>query len=203
MRTRRPDPEAKLRQLLRVPEEGSYNIADYLAAHGAELGLDLSHIREPDEVVAPRLLQILDMRRSAERATRGAVLDETLRGIQHEAYWRGDQVVLPPARVFQVASTAVGRKHLRFINDDLDVSVASPLLRRAGTALRRFQDVSITVAAGGLRLRWCRGRGGFNFSPQRVKQPTDAIVVTVPSRIATPKMPVLLGEILGEMGYGL
>lgn len=135
MRTRRPDREAELRQLLRVPEEGSYNIADYLAAHGAELGLDASHVNESDDVAAPRLRQVLDTRRSERRAIRHEGIGEALREIQREAYWRGDHVVLPPARIFQVASTAVGKKYVRFTNGDLDVSLASSLVRRAAAAL--------------------------------------------------------------------
>lgn len=203
MRTRRPDREAELRQLLRVPEEGSYNIADYLAAHGAELGLDVSHISESDDVAAPRLRQVLDTRRSERRAIRREGIGEALREIQREAYWRGDHVVLPPARIFQVASTLVGKRYVRFTNGDLDVSLASSLLRRAAAALRRFRHLSITLGADGLHLRWLRGRGGFNFYPQRLRQPADAIVVTLPPRRATQKTPVLLGEVLGEMGYGI
>lgn len=203
MRTRRPDREAELRQLLRVPEEGSYNIANYLAAHGADLGLDLPRVTEPDDVVAPRLLQILDTRRSERRAIRRERIGGALREIQREAYWQGDHLVLPPTRVFEVASTAVGKKYVRFTNGDLDVSLASSLLRRAAAAVRRFRHVSIIVGADGLHLRWLGGRGGFNFHPQRLRQPADAIVVTLPPRRVTQKIPVLLGEVLGEMGYGI
>ena len=203
MRTRRPDRETELRQLLRAPEEGGHNIADYLAAHGAELGIDLPHVSESDDVAAPRLRQVLETRRSERRAIRREGIGEPLREIQREAYWRGDHVVLPPPRVFQVASTAVGKKYVRFTDGDLDVAVASSLLRRAAAALRRFRHVSVSLGADGLHLRWSRGRGGLNFYPQRLRQPADAIVVTLPSRRTTQTMPVLLGEVLGEMGYGI
>jgi hypothetical protein len=201
MESRRPDLRG-LRALLRAPELGSYNLAAYVAAHEAELGLDLSAMAGPDEVVAPRLLALLERRRAeARRAAEGGIL-ATLRQLQAGARWRDEQVVLPPGLFFRLASPATGKKYIQLLGDGLDVTVSRQLLRRAGVALRAFRDVSVSVDADGVHLCW-GGRGRLNFYPQQVKGSLDALVVTLPPRSVSRRMPLLVGEVLADMGFGI
>lgn len=187
--------------MLRAPETGSYNLADYVAAHGAELGLDPMQMTGPDDVVAPRLLAHLDAHREEQRrAVQDGIL-ATLRQLQSEARWRDEQVVLPPGPLFRLASPATGKRCVRFVGDGVDVTVTRELLQRAGVALRAFRDVSTRVDGDGVHLRW-GACGQLNFCSQPLKAPADALVVTLPRRTAFRTMPMLLGDVLAELGFG-
>ena len=125
----------------------------------------------------------------------------TLRQCQSGARWRGEQVALPPAAVFRLASPATGKRYIRFVGDSIDVTVWRQLLQRAGVALRAFRDVSVSVDGDGVHLRW-GARGQLNFFSQRLKTPADAFVISLPTRPGHRTMPVLLGEILAELAFG-
>lgn len=187
--------------MLRTPETGSYNISDYVTAHGAELGLDPKEMIGPDEIVAPRLLVRLEVHRAGQRRAAENAMVATLRQLQSEARWLGEQVALPPGPLFRLASPMTGKKYVRFVGHGIDVTVWRQLLQRAGVALRAFRDVSVSVDGVGIHLRWGE-RGQLNFFSQRLKTPADALVVTLPRRSASRTMPVLLGEVLAELGFG-
>lgn len=187
--------------MLRAPETGSHNLADFVTAHGAELGLDPMEITGPDEVVAPHLFAHLDAHREGRRRAVHHGVVATLRQVQSEARWRGEQVVLPLVPFFRLASPTTGKKYVRFVGDGVDVTVPRKLLQRAGTALRAFRDVSATVDSDGVHLRW-GARGQLNFFSQRLKTPDDALVVSLPTRTIHRTMPVLLGEILAQLAFG-
>lgn len=192
----------ELRALLRAPETGGHNLSAYIEAHGAEFGLDPSQLTGPDEVVAPRLLALLDVRRIEGRRLVDDGIAATLRQLQSGARWRGEEVLLPPAPFFRLASPATGKKYVRLAGDHVDVTVSRQLLQRAGVALRAFRNVSVAVDGGGVRLGW-GARGRLNFCPLKLKGPVDALAVSLPPRTVSKKMPVLLGEILAEMGFGI
>lgn len=203
MRRRRR--ERELRALLRVPEQGCYNLAAFIAAHGAELGLNGAAMNEPDEVLVPRLRAHVERWHYEERR----LIETAIRSTAHEfvagAWWRDGGVVLPAGPLFRLASPTIGRPYIRFVGDGLDVAVSRERIQRAGAALRAFHDVRVSVDGGGLHLRW-DGRGGLNFYPQALRQPTDTLVVALPPRraprTAPRRVPVLIGEILAELGYG-
>lgn len=188
--------ERELRALLRAPEEGAHNLAAFIAAHGAELGLDDSS--DADEVLAPRLRARLEDRRLAEQR---AALPVTLRQLRAAARWDDQAVLLPPAPLFRLASTA-GEKYIRLVGDNIDTIVRRRVLHRAGVVLRPFRDVSAVVDVEGVHLHW-GSCGRLNLIGQQVKEPTNALAVLLPPRCVPRSMPVLLGDVLAELGLGV
>lgn len=200
MRTRRR--ERELRALLRVPEEGRYNVANYIRVHEAELGLDAQGMNGPDEVLAPLLLTHLERRRLQERSVHESAVHSMLCLLHREARWHDGQVVLPPGPFFRLVTATTRRKYIRFVGDGIDVTVTRQLVQRAGAALRVFRDVSVNVDDGGVHLRWEMRRGGLNLFPQALRRPEDALVIALPRRPVVKRMPMLIGEILAELGFG-
>lgn len=60
----------------------------------------------------------------------------------------------------------------------------------------------MNVDADGVHLRW-NTHGGLNLYPQELKQEDGALLVVLPRRPVTTALPVLLGEVLAEMGLGI
>lgn len=199
MRARRL--ERELCALLRAPEEGARNVEAFLAAHGAELGLDTAEMAGPDEELAPRLRAIFEQKKATEQHVAQAGIVATVRELRRDAYWRNGRLVVPPFPFFRLASLRARATHLRFVGSGIDIAVRRQLLRRTGTALRAFRDVSVFLDADGAHVRWGE-RGGLNFYPQDNER-LDALVVSLPPRAVPPRMPVLLGEILAELGFGI
>lgn len=198
---RRGRRERELRALLRVPEQGCYNLAAFIAAHGAELGLDGAAYNEPDEGLVPRLRAHLERWQQEQRQLADADVLSTAHELVAGARWRNGGVVLHVGPLFRLASPTIGKQYVRFVGDSLDIAVSRERLQRAGAALRPFRDIRASVDDGGLHLRW-DGRGGLNFKPQTLRQPTDAFVLALPPRAAPRGVPILIGEILAELGYG-
>ena len=188
--------------MLRAAEPGSYNLADFVAKHHAELALDSEELAGPDELLAPRLLVLLEKQREVARRAERQVEAARVSGVRDCARWVGPQVVVLPHALFRLAAGAKSKKYIRFVGEEVDVSVSRWLLVRAGAALRVFTDVVARIDAGGLHLGWRGDRGQLNFCPQRLKQTDNALVVSLPPRTAHRTMPALLGEILAELAFG-
>lgn len=188
--------------MLRAPEPGSYNLADFIATHRAELALDSDELNGPDEVLVPRLRALLEKLRDDERRGDRRVEAARVRDLRDGARWVGPQVVVLPHALFRLAAGAKGKKYIRLVGEEVDVAVSCRLLVRTGAALRVFADVVARVDLDGLHLSWRGGRGQLNLCPQRLKQPDDALVVTLPRRTVHRTMPALLGEILAELAFG-
>jgi hypothetical protein len=189
--------------MLRAPEEGSYNLTDYLREHGAELELeDLVHVRQTDEVVAPVVLTRLEQLRRAEHHALYRTETERVREVQRSARWQAEQVVLLPQALFRLISGMNGKKYIRFVGPKLDVAISRGPIARAGVALRAFNDVGALIDADGLHFSWRGGRGRLNFYPQPLRQPGDVLVVHLPSPTTRRSVSVLLGEVLAELGFG-
>lgn len=199
----RPDRERELRAMLRAPEAGSYNLSGYVSAHRAELELDdLVDVLQSDEVLAPRLLARLDERRQETELSLFRSEAERVRHLEENARWRGEQVVFPPRLLFRLSSGVRGRKYIRFLSRAADVAFVRGSIVQAGVALRAFTDVEAALDVEGLHLAWRGGRGRLNFYPQRMKQPDEALVVHLLRPATQRDMPVLLGEVLAELGFG-
>lgn len=189
--------------MLRAPEPGSYNLADFIAAHRAELALDSEDLTGSDDVLAPRLLALLEKRRDDERRGERDLEAARIRGLRDSARWLGPQVVLLPHALFRLAAGAKGRKYIRLVGEEVDVAFARWLLVRTGAALRVFTDVVARVDVDGLHLGWRGGRGQLNFRPQQLKRSDDVLVVSLPMRTVHRTMPTLLREILAELASGI
>lgn len=189
--------------MLRAPEDGSYNLADYLREHGVELGLaELVHVRQTDEVLAPLVSPRLEEQRDAENRALAHAEAEYAREVRRSARWQGDHLALLPCALFQLISGMSRKKYVRFSGSNLDVAVARSVVARARSALRTFDDVSTFIDVCGLHFSWRGGHGGLNLRPQSSAHPDDTVLVHLPSPTTRRTPPVLLGEVLAELGFG-
>ena len=133
-----PDRERELRALLRLSEPGSYNLENYLRKY-SDLGLlDGVQLSGPDELLAPRLYDLLEQRRLEQSRAESVAETARVREVQETVRRVGQHVSVLPAALFRLASAAKGKKYIRFVDEAFDVVFPRLLLVRAGSVLRAF-----------------------------------------------------------------
>jgi hypothetical protein len=115
------------------------------------------------------------------------------------AVWRADVIELSPSRLFTLASSARASV-LSLETPTFAVHVSRPLLVRARPVLTKFNDLTASLDAEALHLRWRDGRGAFHHRcppPAPRDEPAFAVRFDAP-RVARP--PVLLADVLRDLG---
>lgn len=96
------------------------------------------------------------------------------------------------------------KKYISFETNTKRIPVLRQVLVRVRAALRAFPDVAAFVDERGLHVVWRGGRGGLNLRPQVEERGTEVLHVDLrpagQSRRGTPRMPVLLAEVLADLG---
>jgi hypothetical protein len=220
-KTARPDVLRDLVHLVRVPEEGGYDVGDFLAVNAEALAPLLG--TTAGDLAASRLLpdgQVVARLRT--RLERACQRDQEGRGRQQEAEahaaaeqlaaavrWKGDRALLTPGLLFFKALWAVPQKHAVLVADDFEVLVRRDLVNRARTLLPKLPEVAAFADREGLHIRWRGGHGQLNLCSRNVSRDerAAAIVIALPSprpvqRRDVPQLPMLLGDVLVELGFG-
>jgi hypothetical protein len=216
----RPDVLRGLLHLVRVPEEDGHDVGNFLAANAEELAPLLA--TTPSDLSASRLLpdgQVVARLRA--RLERACQRDQDARGRQRDAEaqaaaehlaaavrWEHDRALLPTPLLFSKALWAVPQKHAVLVADDFQVVVRRDLVNRARTLLPKLPTVDAFATREGLHLRWgCSGR--LNLCSRNVsrEERAAALVIALPAPRVVPKpaearLPMLLGDVLAELGFG-
>lgn len=174
-------------------------IADLLGVEPAWLSSLNLEREDGREQLAP-ILAAARVRHSATRRDGDAARREGCAvQLTANARWVGDGLELSVARLFALASCARSRV-VRFETTAFDVHVNRALIVRARPVLTRFSDLTASLDAEALHLRWREGRGAFHHRcppPPPRDEPAFVVRFDCP-RAARP--PVLLAEVLRDLG---
>lgn len=209
----RPPQSDALKELVRLyglARHGEYNLAAHLSAHPellARLGIAVDLTKDDAELglaLAPAMGKY-------KGACSRAALIERDRRAEHGAARLvassrpdGDRVVVDAGLLLGAVS---GGSHDYFAFELEAVRVAVPRrpVARGRVVLRGFLDLAAYVDATGLHLRWRAGRGGLNIRPQLPRRDERILLVDLrrhaaPQRAPRPAAPVLLADVLADLG---
>jgi hypothetical protein len=206
----------ELCQLVRYAEPDGHNAGFFVAEHAPALAQLLqSDEGELDGLVGVRDGEVVDRLRAridlaldderdvrhqqaVERAYRAArAIERTARTFERGVVLDvdlvlGDLLVMPKCR------------SIAFQLGDVVRLVPTELLRRARLLRRTWLDVACFMDDRGISFRWKGGRGALNFYGKEPDGRTahDALVVELPAFQPEERRPVLIGDVLAEMGFG-
>lgn len=209
MRLPPSDPLKELVRLYSLARHGEYNLAAHLVAYPeltADLGVPLDTTKDDAELG----LELAPVVGKYKRACSRAALAERDRRAEHGAAQListsrpdGERVVLGAGLLLGPASAGT-HEYIAFELEAVRLAVPRRLLARARVVLRGLLDLAAYVDAAGLHLRWRGGRGGLNIRPQLPRRDDHVLLVDLrrraPQRAPAPAPPVLLAEVLADLG---
>lgn len=205
----RSDAFKELVRLYSLAHRGEHNLAAHLRAHpevAAALGVDVDPVRDDAElalVVAPAIGKYKLSCSRAAVGERDRRAEEAGRRLGARARHDG-QVVLLDADLLLGPMSTGSHDFLAFELESTRVVVPRRPLARGRVVLRGFLDLVAFLDPRGLHLRWKAGRGGLNFRPHAPPREAGLLVVDLrrpaPRRASAPASPVLLAEVLADLG---
>lgn len=192
-----------------LARHSEYNLGAHLHGHPellAELGMAIDLSKDDAELglaLAPAMgrykracfqVALVERDRRAEQAAARLIAASRT---------DGDRVVLDAGLLLGPVS-AGPHDYLAFDLDAVRVAVPRRPMARGRVVLRGFLDLAAFVDASGLHLRWRAGRGGLNIRPQLPRRDDHLLLVDLrrraPQRAPAPAAPVLLADVLADLG---
>lgn len=197
-----PDPE-EVRELLANSGE---DLAPALGV-GSEALAALSD-RELIATLTERLRQLVATERAERGRDRQSVAIAAAGMLTRLARWAENEVFIDAPIVLGTLLSDSTVRVVSFEPERLEcIAVRAQKLRQASRVLRRFEDLTASLASDGLRLRWRGGRGGLTLWPQPIEPKDRDAVLHVPlerprpRRVARPERAgAWLADVLTEMG---
>ena len=206
------DPLRELAQLVRHAEPDGRNLGFFIAEHATELAhllqSDESELlaaaHERDGALVDRLRVRLDLALQAERelrSTRALELEaQAAWDLERTARWFELGVALDVDVLLGGLLANPARRTVTFELPQSAVQIPTAVLRRARLLRKTYLDLAAFVDEHGVHFRWKAGKGQINLRG-RDERNADALVIPLrPPR--QERKPLLLGDVLAEMGFG-
>jgi len=203
-------PLVHLRHILKVSRSGDGLLSGFVADHAediaAALGTNTAALAALDldaPEVRGRLTAAVTRATNQDAATRRVEADRRRytsgRSLCAAARWKGGVIELPLPELFALASSDIAPV-LRLETADFGVHLDRARLVRTRAVLARLPYPTAHLDAAALHLRWRGGRGGLDLrcDPPAPRDQAAFVVRLESPRVARP--PVLLAEVLHDLG---